>query len=67
MVVAPLILCGIQAGIWIKSTSHARSLSEIQNRENKQPPNELAGVVGMLLLIVEGTALSIPGHDRTGD
>ena len=63
MVVVPLVLFVIQAGIWIKSTSHASSQTVIVNRESQHRPSEIAGIAGMLLLIAEGTILSIPRND----
>ena len=66
IVLAPMVLCAIQAGVWIKSTSHVRSETDIQNRESRHRPSEIAGVAGMLLLLGEATVLSIPRNDDTG-
>lgn len=66
IVLAPLVLCAIQVGAWVKSTSHARSETEIQNRESRHRPSEIAGVAGMLLLLAEATILSIPRNEDMG-
>ena len=63
MIAAPLIFFAIQAGMWIKSTNHARSETELQNRESRHRPSEIAGLTGMLLLVAEATVLSIPQND----
>ena len=60
LTVISLVLCAFQAGIWAKSEEHARSETELQNRESRNPPNETPGVAGLGLLVLGGVLLSIP-------
>ncbi len=62
--VVAIFLFGIQAGIWAKSTSQARSETDKQNIEQRHPPNELAGVAGIFLLIAAGVVASMPKHNH---
>ena len=55
-----LILFLAQAGIWMKSTSQARSETDKQNMEGRHPANEFAGVVGTFALVLAGVLVSIP-------
>lgn len=57
-----LILCVVQAGIWLGSTASARSETDKQNAEQRHAPNEMAGVAGIFLLIAAGVLASIPRH-----
>jgi hypothetical protein len=59
-----LILCAMQAGIWARSTIHARSETEKANLESQHPPNEIAGVAGIFLLVTAGVIASIPPRDH---
>jgi hypothetical protein len=55
-----VILCAIQAAVWLRETAPARSETDKQNIEQHRPPSELAGVAGTLLLIAAGVVASIP-------
>jgi hypothetical protein len=60
LTVISLVLCAVQAGIWAKAEEHSRSETELQNREGRNPPNEMPGVAGLGLLVLSGVLLSIP-------
>jgi len=55
-----LVLFAIQAGLWVRYTDHARNETDKQNLEERRPPNEMAGMAGMLLLIAAAVVASIP-------
>jgi hypothetical protein len=59
LVVVSLGLFAVQAGIWAKATAHAKSETVTQNKLGSHRPSEIAGLAGMLLLVVTGTALCI--------
>ena len=60
LTVISVVLCAVQAGIWAKAEEHTRSETELQNRESRNPPNEMPGVAGLGLLVLSGVLLSIP-------
>jgi len=60
LLILSLILCGIQAGIWARSTIYAHSETDKTNIESQHPPNEIAGIVGLFLLFTTGVIASIP-------
>jgi hypothetical protein len=60
LLILSLILCGIQAGIWARSTIYAHSETDKTNIESQHPPNEIAGIVGLVLLFTTGVIASIP-------
>ena len=64
--VVSLFLLGIQAGIWAKSTAHARSETDKQNIEEHRPPSEIAGIAGFTVLIIAGVIASIPSRNVIG-
>ena len=59
LVVVSLVLCAAQGWIWMKATARAKSETDVQERVERHPPNELAGLAGMTLLLVAGVALSL--------
>ncbi|MGB2634144.1 MAG: hypothetical protein WAM58_09420 [Candidatus Acidiferrum sp.] len=58
--VVALLLYAVQAGLWVQSTSHARSETDKQNIEGHHRPNEMAGMAATLLLVVAGAIATIP-------
>ena len=61
-IVLVIVSCGlfvVQAGVWAKATEGAKSETVIQNKLASHPPSETAGLAGMLLLVITGTALCI--------
>ena len=58
--VIALLLCALQAGIWMRSTAHARSQTDVANKESQHPPTEIPGIAGLSLLIAVGVLVSIP-------
>lgn len=58
--VVSLVLFAIQAGLWIRSTDHARTETDKQNLEERHPPTEIAGVAGLFLLVVAGIIAAVP-------
>lgn len=63
MFVVALLLYAVQAGLWGRSTSHARSETDKQNVEGHHPPNEMAGMAATFLLVVAGAIAAIPGRE----
>ena len=61
--VVALLLYAVQAGLWGRSTSHARSETDKQNVEGHHPPNEMAGMAATFLLVVAGAIAAIPGRE----
>ncbi|MGB7730299.1 MAG: hypothetical protein WBL50_19880 [Candidatus Acidiferrum sp.] len=61
--VVALLLFAVQAGLWVQSTNHARSETDKQNIEGHHPPNEMAGIAGMFLLVVAGAIAAIPSRE----
>jgi len=59
LVVISLGLFAVQAGVWAKATAHTRSETETANKVGSHRPSETAGLAGMLLLVMTGTALCI--------
>jgi hypothetical protein len=59
-----LVLFAIQAGIWIQSTSHARTETDKQNIVGHHQPNEFAAVAGTLLLVGAAVIASIPPRPK---
>jgi len=59
LMIVALALCALQGGIWMKSTAHAKSETEKQEREERHPPNEVVGIAGTLLLTASGVLLSL--------
>ena len=57
LVVISLGLFAVQATVWVKATAHAQSETVTQNKLGSHPPSETAGLAGMLLLVLTGTAL----------
>jgi hypothetical protein len=60
LIVFSLVLCALQAGIWARSTMHARSETDKANIESQHPPSEIAGIAGIFLLTAAGVIASIP-------
>jgi hypothetical protein len=63
--VLALIFYGVQAGIWTKSTIHARSETDKANILGAHQPNEIPAIAGTLLLVAAAVVASIPqsrGH-----
>jgi hypothetical protein len=58
--VISLVLFAVQAGLWVRSTAHARSETDKQNVEGQHPPNEIPGILATCLLVVAGVIASIP-------
>jgi hypothetical protein len=58
-----LVLCVLQAGIWIRATEHARTLTALQNKEGQQPSTDIPGVAGLCLLIAAGVVASMPSPE----
>lgn len=50
----------MQAGLWVRATSHTHSETDKQNREQQHPPNEIPGILGMTLLIAAGVIAGVP-------
>jgi cell division protein FtsX len=57
-----LVLFGLQAGIWARSSSHARSETDQQNIVIKHPPSEAAGIVALVLLLGAMVVAATPQH-----
>ena len=57
LVVISLGLFVVQAGVWARATAHARTETVTQNKIGSHRPSETAGLAGMLLLVLTGTAL----------
>lgn len=60
MFVVALLLYAVQAGLWARSASHARSETGKQNIEGHHPPNEMAGMPATFLFVVAGAIAAIP-------
>jgi hypothetical protein len=59
LVVISLGLFAVQAEVWANATAHAKSETVTQNKLGSHHPSEVAGLAGMLLLVLTGTALCI--------
>jgi hypothetical protein len=62
-----LVLFVVQAVIWARSTSHARSETDKQNIIGQHQPDEIPGLAGMGLLVLAAVIVSIPlssGSDK---
>jgi hypothetical protein len=55
-----LVLFVVQAVIWARSTSHARSETDKQNIIGVHQPDEIPGLAGMGLLVLAAVIVSIP-------
>jgi hypothetical protein len=63
--VVSLILFAFEAGIWAKSTSHARSETDKQNILGRHQPTEIPAIAGAFLLIAAAIVGSTPkSRDR---
>jgi len=60
LTVIALILCVVQAGIWIKSTYHVGSQTAEMDKESQHSPTEIPGVAGFSLLVLAGVLVSTP-------
>jgi len=60
LIIFSLVLCAIQAGVWARSTIHARSETDKANIESQHPPSEIAGIAGVFVLTAAGVIASIP-------
>jgi hypothetical protein len=67
LLVMSLMLFGVQAGIWARSSSHARSETDQQNMIIKHPPSEAAGIVATLLLLAAMVVAATPQHPPNKD
>ena len=65
LMIVALALCALQGAIWFKTTAHARSETERQQREEHHPPNEMAGIAGTILLTASGVLLSLKPKETT--
>jgi hypothetical protein len=64
LLVLALVLLGVQAGVWVKATSAARTETDKQNILGRHQPNETAGIVGLILLVGAAVVASTPQHER---
>jgi hypothetical protein len=65
LLVISLILFSFEAGIWARSTMHARSETDKQNILGHHQPTEIPAIAGMFLLIIAGiVAATPPSRDR---
>ncbi len=64
LLVISLILFAFEAGIWARSTIHARSETDKQNIQSHQP-NEIPAIAGAFLLIAAAVVAATPqSRDR---
>jgi hypothetical protein len=65
LLVISMILFAFEAGIWARSTIHARSETDKQNILGRHQPNELPAIAGIFLLIAAAVvAATPPSRDR---
>ena len=64
ILVAGLILIGIEIGLWTKTVAPARTETDKQNIEGHHPPNEIPAIAGMCLLVTAAVIASIPTRTR---
>jgi hypothetical protein len=60
LLVISLILFAFEAGIWARSTSHARSETDKQNILGRHQPTEIPAIAGASLLIIAAVVASTP-------
>jgi len=66
LLVISLILFAVEAGIWVRSTSHARSETDKQNILGQHAPSEIPAIAGIVLLttaVIIGS-IPLPGERR---
>jgi len=64
ILVAGLILIGVEIGLWTKTIAPARTETDKQNIEGHHPPNEIPAIAGMCLLVTAAVIASIPTKIR---
>jgi hypothetical protein len=65
LLVISLILFAFEAGIWARSTIHARSETDKQNIQGHHQPNEIPAIAGAFLLIAAAVVAATPqSRDR---
>jgi hypothetical protein len=62
--VVALILFAFQAALWARSESHARTETDEQNLVIQHPPNEMAGLAGLGLLLVAAIVAATAQHTK---
>ena len=55
-----LILCILQAGVWVHSTAHDHSETQKINTETQDPPTEIPGLAAFCLFVVAGAMAALP-------
>ena len=65
LVVVSLGLFAVHAGVWVTATD-SKSETETENRGGGHRPSEMAGLSGMLLLVLTSTALCIESISPLG-
>jgi hypothetical protein len=65
LLVISLILFALEAGIWARSTSHARSETDKQNILGQHQPSEIPAIASGFLLVAAAIVASTPkSRDR---
>ena len=59
LTIVAVVLCAAQGWIWMNTTAHAQSETDVQQRIERHAPSEILGLAGMTLLLVAGVALSL--------
>lgn len=59
-----LVLFAFEAGIWARSTIHARSETDKQNIQGHHQPNEIPAIAGAFLLIAAAVVAATPQSTR---
>jgi ABC-type phosphate transport system permease subunit len=60
LLVISLVLFAFEAGIWARSTIHARTETDKQNILGHQQPNEIPAIAGTFLLIAAAAVAATP-------
>lgn len=60
LTVVALVLCVLQAGIWVRAAEHVRTPTALQNKEGQHPSTDIPGVAGLCLLIAAVVVASLP-------
>jgi uncharacterized membrane protein YidH (DUF202 family) len=66
LTVIAVVLCILQAGIWMRSTAHEHSEIQKADAESQNPPTEIPGIAGFCLFIAAAVIVSVP-HSPFGE
>jgi hypothetical protein len=63
LTIVALVLCAVQAEVWVRATEQARTPTAMQNKEGHHQTTDIPGVAGLCLLVVADVVASMPAPE----